>query len=130
MDKVVPPTDADFDEFRTLCTSDEGWGEVYKDSKYKVWTRKVRSTLTLRFQHPYSFLWLNTRCFSQRLSSDLYLRLLTSSLQSADSSINIVKARTHFADVNPSMSSLSPFSHATSLRWPLKACHPLWRCNC
>lgn len=60
MATVAIPTNDDFEEFRTFCTSDEGWGEVYKDSKYRVWTRK-----------------------------------------SSDSSINIVKARTHFADVAP-----------------------------
>lgn len=42
MDKVTMPTDADFDEFRSFCLDDAGWGEVYKDSKYKVWSRKVR----------------------------------------------------------------------------------------
>ena len=41
MDKVVLPTDDDFEEFRTHCSEDEGWNEVYKDSKYKVWTKKV-----------------------------------------------------------------------------------------
>ena len=42
MDTVVPPTDADFDEFRGFCSSEEGWNEVYKDKEYHVWTRKVR----------------------------------------------------------------------------------------
>lgn len=41
MDKVVLPADEDFEEFRTHCSSDEGWNEVYKDAKYKVWTKKV-----------------------------------------------------------------------------------------
>lgn len=41
MDKVVIPTDADFEEFRTFCTTEDGWNEVYKDDDYKVWTRKV-----------------------------------------------------------------------------------------
>lgn len=43
MDKVVLPTEADFDEFRTFCTTEDGWNEVYKDNDYKVWTRKVCS---------------------------------------------------------------------------------------
>lgn len=42
MDKVVIPTEADFEEFRTFCVSEDGWNEVYKDDEYKVWTRKVR----------------------------------------------------------------------------------------
>jgi hypothetical protein len=40
MDQITMPTDADFEEFRGFCMDDEGWGEVYKDSKYKVWSRK------------------------------------------------------------------------------------------
>jgi hypothetical protein len=40
MDTVVPPTDADFEDFRTQCTTAENWGEVYKDSKITVWSRK------------------------------------------------------------------------------------------
>lgn len=41
MEDVQIPTDKDFEEFRTLCVEDDGWSEVYKDSKYKVWSRKV-----------------------------------------------------------------------------------------
>lgn len=41
MDQVVLPTDESFEEFRSLCMDEEGWTDVLKDDKYRVWTRKV-----------------------------------------------------------------------------------------